>query len=95
MKSIVYRAYKLQIYSPSSSANMQFENAIVVLLSALGSVRGASASDLGWKIGWKPAPSIRTDFLAAQGLVRLAEDVVFGHGHTNCSLTNAAKRKEW
>lgn len=74
---------------------MQFKKALFMLLSVLGSVRGASTSDLGWKIGWKPAPSTQTDFFAAQGLARLAEDNILGHGHANCSLTNAAKRKEW
>jgi hypothetical protein len=51
--------------------------------------------DLGWKAGWSPADTSKTDRLAAEGLFKLAAYQVTGHAQANCTLANAAVRREW
>lgn len=57
---------------------------------------GHVSADLGWKAGWQPANTWKTDLLAANGLIQLAEYEVFsGQRQANCSLANAAVRRDW
>jgi hypothetical protein len=42
-----------------------------------------------------PASTGQTDFLAGKGLLNVAISQILGHRQSNCSLTNAAVRREW
>lgn len=56
----------------------------------------ADANVLGWKAGWTPADTSKTDALAANGLLQLARYEVFsGESHETCNLANAAVRRDW
>jgi hypothetical protein len=55
----------------------------------------ANAAALGWKAGWTPAPSTKTDLLAAEALRKLKAYYAGNHMPGNCTLENAAVRKEW
>jgi len=63
------------------------------LLVILASV--SCTTDLGWKAGWLPAGTPLTDRLSAQALLNLAAYEAQGHTQANCSLANAAVRREW
>ena len=63
-------------------------------LVAIGCVN-ASPENLAWKSGWQPADTSQTDRLAAEGLWNLVLFDYEGHSQANCSLADAAVRKEW
>jgi hypothetical protein len=65
-----------------------------LLTSILFAASDASAA-LGWKAGWKPAPSIQTDLLAAEALGKLAAYYAAHPAQGNCTLENASVRREW
>jgi hypothetical protein len=68
---------------------------VAAILSA-GCVCAAGTTNLGWKAGWTPADTSKTDRLAANGLLQLAQFEVFGQEQTsNCTIANAAVRVEW
>jgi len=68
----------------------------IVLVCILVSIGCASANvDLGWKSGWSPADTTKTDLLASGGLFNLVAYEVTDHEQANCTLANAAIRKEW
>lgn len=52
-------------------------------------------ASIGCTIGWTPADTSKTDLLAAKGLFNLAAYEAQGHKQANCSLANAAVRREW
>ncbi|KAH8601176.1 tyrosinase [Bisporella sp. PMI_857] len=77
---------------------MQFNGLMVLkcLLFFIGCACGTSIEGvLGWKNGWFPADTTKTDRLAAGGLFKLAASQVFGNRQENCTLANAAVRREW
>lgn len=49
----------------------------------------------GWKAGWMPAPSVKSDLLAAQALVKLKAYYAENGAQSNCTLENVAVRREW
>ena len=66
------------------------------LASVLACIGCATATaDLGWAPGWQPADTTATDILVAKGLFNLAAYEAQGHKQANCSLANAAVRREW
>lgn len=67
--------------------------ALACALASIGFT--AATADLGWKQGWVPADTSATDQLAAKGLFNLAAYEAQGHRQANCSLANAAVRREW
>jgi hypothetical protein len=76
---------------------MRCHTGVVILSSflvAIGFVN-AGSEQLGWKYGWQPADTSQTDQLAAEGLLNLAAYELDGHLQANCSLADAALRREW
>ena len=67
--------------------------AVAYCLASIG--YATAATNLGWKPGWKPADTSATDLLAAKGLFNLGLYELEGHRQANCSLANAAVRREW
>lgn len=63
------------------------------LIFSIGYV--SASEDLGWSSGWQPADTSKTDLLAADGLWKLASYKATGHAQANCTLANAAVRREW
>jgi tyrosinase len=63
-------------------------------LSLCSALAGASllASDV---FAWKPATTVQTDKLAAQGLVNLAKYEAKQYPHATCNTGHAYVRKEW
>lgn len=64
------------------------------ILLIIGSV-SASGTLLGWKYGWMPADTSRTDRLAADSLFKLSASQVLGNTQSNCTLANTGVRREW
>lgn len=80
-----------------SSAKMRCHTSVIILsffLVAIGFVN-ADSKQLGWKSGWQPADTSQTDQLAADGLLNLAAYELDSHVQANCSLADAALRREW
>jgi hypothetical protein len=54
-----------------------------------------SIAAIGCASAWTPADTSKTDLLAAQALLKLGVYEAQGHTTSNCSLANAAVRREW
>lgn len=77
---------------------MQIKGSLVSVLCLFSSLTFAvsdASSTLSWKEGWQPAPSYQTDFLAAEALSKLAAYYAANSTQDNCTLENAAVRREW
>ena len=77
------------------------QNSLLVCYAALAlSIRCVSAdtdsytNPLGWKAGWFPADTSKTDILATNGLIQLAK-FEQSNPPAPCNLATAAVRREW
>jgi hypothetical protein len=77
---------------------MQTKGLLFSLACLFASIQFAASDSttlLGWKAGWKPAPSPQTDLLAAEALVKLTAYYAANGAQGNCTLDNVSVRREW